>query len=136
METSLYLLGGLPYFLIYFATGIALLLLFIAIYIHLTPHSEMALIRANNTAAALALGGALIGFALPLASAISHSLTLLDFVLWGLVALVVQVLTFVVLRMTVSELVRRITDGEIASAIFVASTAITVGMINAACMTY
>ncbi|MES2626876.1 MAG: DUF350 domain-containing protein [Pseudomonadota bacterium] len=135
-ETSLYLLGGLPAFLLYFASGIILLLLFVAIYTKITPHDELALIRANNTAAALALGGAIIGFALPMASAISHSVTLLDCVLWGLVALIIQALTFVVLRMMVSELPKRITNGEMAPAIFTAATAIAVGLINAACMTY
>ena len=135
-ETSLYLLAGLPNFLIYFVTAIILLMLFIGIYTWLTPHSELALIRANNPAAAVAFGGAMIGFALPLSSAISHSLTLLDCIVWGLVAVVIQALTFVVLRMAVSNLSGRISNGELAPAIFTASTAITVGLINAACMTY
>ena len=135
-ETSLYLLAGLPDFLSYFVSAIVLLLLFIGMYTWLTPHNELALIRADNIAAALAFGGAMIGFALPLSSAISHSLTLLDCVLWGLVALVIQVLTFLVLRMTVSELPKRIINGEMAPAIFTASTAIAVGLINASCMTY
>ena len=135
-ETLQYLLGGLPSFLIFFASAIILLLVFIGVYIWLTPHNELALIRANNSAAALAFSGAIIGFALPLTSAISYSLTLLDFVLWGLIALVVQVLTFIVLRITVKDLPQRITNGEIAPAIFTASTAIAVGLINASCMTY
>ena len=135
-ETSLLLLEGLPAFLIFLVAAIVLLLLFIGIYTWLTPHNEFELIRANNTAAALAFGGALIGFALPLSSAVRNSVTLLDCVLWGLIALLVQALTFVVLRMTISELPKRITNGEIAPAIFTASTAITVGLINASCMTY
>src|SRR5690606_2217464 len=85
IESSLYLLQGLPNFLIFFVSAIVLLLLFKVTYSWLTPHAEMALIRANNTAAAMAFGGAIIGFALPLASAISQSVTFLDFVLWGLV---------------------------------------------------
>ncbi len=136
IESSVYLLQGLPNFLIFFGSAIVLLLLFKVTYSWLTPHAEMTLIRANNTAAALAFGGAIIGFALPLASAISQSVTFLDFVLWGLVALVIQVLTFAVLRMTISELPKRIADGEIAPATFTASTAIAVGLINASCMTY
>lgn len=136
LETTLSSLAGLPPFLAYFAVSIVLVLLFIRIYTWLTPHDELALIRANNSAAALAFGGALIGFALPLSSAITHSLSLLDCTIWGAVALVVQSLTFVALRITLKQLPERIQQGEIAAGIFAAATAIAVGLINAACMTY
>lgn len=136
LATTLSSLNGLPAFLAYFAVAIVLLLLFIRIYTWVTPHDELALIRANNAAAALAFGGALIGFALPLSSAITHSLSLLDCVVWGAVALVVQVLTFVVLRVSIKQLSERINQGEIATGSFVAASAIAVGLINAACMTY
>jgi len=136
LETTLSSLAGLPAFLAYFAVAMALVLLFVRIYTWMTAHDELALIRANNSAAALAFGGALIGFALPLSSAITHSLSLLDCALWGAVALVVQVLTFMVLRITLKQLSQRIEQGEIAIGIFSAATAIAVGLINAACMTY
>lgn len=136
LETTLSSLNGLPAFLAYIATSIVLLLLFIRIYTWVTPHDELALIRANNPAAALAFGGALIGFALPLSSAITHSLSLLDCALWGAVALIIQVLTFVVLRVAIKQLPERINQGEVATGSFVAATAIAVGLINAACMTY
>ncbi len=136
LETTLSSLNGLPAFLAYFAMAIVLLLLFIRIYTWVTPQDELALIRANNVAAALAFGGALIGFALPLASAITNSMSLLDCAVWGAVALVVQVLTFVVLRMAIKQLPERINQGEVATGSFVAASAIAVGLINAACMTY
>ncbi|MFC3116356.1 DUF350 domain-containing protein [Cellvibrio fontiphilus] len=136
LETTMSSLNGLPAFLAYFAMAIVLLLLFIRIYSWVTPQDELALIKANNAAAALAFGGALIGFALPLSSAITHSLSLLDCALWGAVALVVQVLTFVVLRVAIRQLPERINQGEIATGVFVAASAIAVGLINAACMTY
>jgi putative membrane protein len=136
LATTLSSLNGLPPFLAYFAVAIILLLIFIRIYTWITPHSELELIRANNPAAALAFGGAVIGFALPLSSAITHSLSLLDCAIWGAVALVVQVLTFVVLRLSLKQLSERIDRGEIATGIFSAAIAIAVGMINAACMSY
>lgn len=136
LETTLSSLNGLPAFLAYFAMAIVLLLLFIRIYTWVTPQDELALIRANNVAAALAFGGALIGFALPLASAITNSMSLLDCAVWGAVALVVQVLTFVVLRVAITQLPERINQGEVATGSFVAASAIAVGLINAACMTY
>ena len=136
LATTLSSLNGIPPFLAYFAVAIVLVLIFVRIYTWLTPQDELALIKANNPAAALAFGGALIGFALPLSSAITNSLSLLDCAVWGAVALIVQVLTFVVLRVAVKQLPERINQGEIATGIFVAATAIAVGLINAACMSY
>ena len=136
LETTLSSLTGLPAFLAYFAVAIVLVLVFVRIYTWVTPQDELALIRANNAAASLAFGGALIGFALPLSSAITNSMSLLDCVLWGAVALVVQVLTFFALRAVVKQLPERITQGEIATGILSAATAISVGILNAACMTY
>lgn len=136
LATTLSSLNGIPPFLAYFAVAMVLVLIFVRIYTWVTPHDELALIKANNAAAALAFGGALIGFALPLSSAITHSLSLLDCAVWGAVALIVQVLTFVVLRIVVKQLPERINQGEIATGIFVATAAIAVGLINAACMSY
>ena len=136
LETALSSLSGLPAFLIYFVLAIALLFMFTLMYTWITPHNKLELIRANNAAAAIAFGGALVGFALPLSSAISNSLSLLDCAIWGLVALVVQVLTFLVLRMLLKQLPERIAQGETAVGIFAAASAIAVGMLNAACMTY
>lgn len=136
LATTLSSLNGIPPFLAYFAVAMVLVLIFVRIYTWVTPQDELALIRANNPAAALAFGGALIGFALPLSSAITHSLSLLDCAVWGAVALIVQVLTFVVLRVAVKQLPERINQGEIATGIFVATAAIAVGLINAACMSY
>jgi len=136
LETTLSSLAGLPDFLAYFALAIVLLLIFIRVYTWVTPQDELALIRANNTSAALAFGGALIGFAWPLSSAITNSLSLVDCAIWGAVALVVQVLTFVVLRFSLKQLPERITQGEVAAGAFSGAAAIAVGMLNAACMTY
>lgn len=136
LATTMSSLNGLPPFLAYFAVAILLVLVFIRIYTWVTPHDELELIRANNPAAALAFGGAMLGFALPLSSAITNSLSILDCAIWGAVALVVQVITFLVLRFTLQQLEERIKQGEIASGIFSAAVAIAVGMINAACMSY
>ena len=51
--------------------ALALLAIFAAIYVRVTPYNEIALIREGNMAASISLSGALIGFVLPLASAIS-----------------------------------------------------------------
>jgi putative membrane protein len=136
LATTLSSLNGIPAFLAYFALAMVLVVIFIRIYTWLTPQDELALILTNNPAAALAFGGALIGFALPLSSAITHSLSLLDCAVWGSVALIIQVLTFVVLRVAIKQLPDRIHQGELATGSFVAACAIAIGLINSACMSY
>jgi putative membrane protein len=129
-------LSTLPNFLIFFAIALAFLGLFTAVYVWVTPHKEFALIRAGNTAAAISLSGAVIGFVIPLASVIANSLNVIDTLIWGAVALVVQVLVFVVARLVAPRLPKAIEAGEIAPAWTLAAFAIAVGILNAACMTY
>jgi putative membrane protein len=129
-------LAGLPAFLAYFGLAIGLLLAYGVIYVQLTPHREFALIRANGGAAALAFGGSLLGFCLPLHSAISHSVGWIDCLVWGAIALVVQLLAFLALRLLIGDLPRRIEANETAAGIFVAMVSIGVGLLNAASMSY
>ncbi|MCC5853145.1 MAG: DUF350 domain-containing protein [Alkalimonas sp.] len=136
METVWISLAGVPYFAVYFALAALLLLCFARIYSWVTPHHEFDLIRADNSAAAVAFGGALIGFSIPLSSAITHSMSLLDCAIWGAVALLVQVLTFFVVKLTLKQLPNRIRQGELAAGIFSAACSIAVGILNAASMSY
>lgn len=129
-------LATLPNFLAYFALAIALAGLFLVVYVWITPHRELALIRADKPAAAISFGGAFLGFVVPLASAISQSVGLVDCAIWGLVALVVQALTFFAVRLLLPDLPARIERDERAAAILVAALSIGVGVLNAACMTY
>ncbi|HAT43261.1 MAG TPA: hypothetical protein DCS87_16245 [Rheinheimera sp.] len=135
-ESVLASVAGFPEFIAFFVLAIALVLVFARLYSWVTPHDEFSLIRANNSAAAVAFGGALIGFALPLSSAITHSVSFLDCAIWGAIALLVQVLTFLVVRIVVRQLPEKISAGELASGIFSAACSITIGLINAASMTF
>ena len=126
---------GLPAFLSYFAIAILMLLVFGFIYTRLTAHDEFALIRHGKSAAAIALGGSLLAFALPLCSAIVHSVSLVDFVIWGVIAMVIQIATFFAVRVFLSNLSQRISNDELSAGLFVALASLSVGAINAACMT-
>jgi putative membrane protein len=126
---------GLPAFLSYFGVAMLLLLLFGFIYTRLTAHDEFELIRHGKPAAALALGGSLLAFALPLCSAIVHSVSLVDFLIWGVIAMVIQIATFFAVRIFLTGLSQRISNNEISAGLFVALTSLSVGAINAACMT-
>ncbi|MFJ3448097.1 DUF350 domain-containing protein [Pseudomonas sichuanensis] len=122
-------------FILYISVALVLFWLFQFIYTHLTPHREFALIRDNNSAAAIALGGALIGFSLPASNIIAYSVGLLDFVVWVVIAAVVQLLAFALTSLVLKGLASRIAKGEMAAAIYAAAVAISVGFLNSACMT-
>ena len=126
----------LPAFLAYFAVAVVLIAVFLLIYVNVTPYDEISLIRQGNTAAAISLSGALVGFAMPVANVIAHSDTLLDLAAWGAVAGIVQILAYLSMRLSLPRLAQDIPAGKVASAIFLAAVSLTVGLINAACMTY
>jgi putative membrane protein len=129
------LLAGLPAFLLYFALSLALLAVFLAVYIAITPYREFALIRQGNAAAAISLSGAILGFVLPLARAVTQSVSPLDLVAWGGVALLVQVVVFFIVGRLVPRFGQAIGNGEVASATLLAALAVGVGLLNAAAMT-
>ena len=129
-------LAGVPLFLAYFATALVLTAVYTLVYTSLTPHDEKALIKENKQAASVAFAGSLIGFVLPLASVIENSLNLTDMVLWGLVALIVQLMTFFAVRLAFPKISERIANNEMAAGILLGSVSIAAGMLNAACLTY
>jgi putative membrane protein len=111
-------LAKLPDFALFFAGSLALVALYLLIYTLATSHNEFGLIRQNNLAAALSLGLSLIGFALPLSSAIVHSTTIVDLAVWGIVAIVVQLVVYALVRLVLPNLSSRIASGELAAALF------------------
>ena len=66
-----------------------------------TAHNEFDLIRANEPAAAIALGLSLLGFVLPLVSAIAHSANVWDCLIWAAIALIVQIIVYFLVRVPV-----------------------------------
>ena len=129
-------IAGFPDFLLYFVLALALLALFVAIYVRVTPYQEVALIREGNIAASVSLSGAVIGLVLPLASAIAHSVSPLDMVAWGVIALVVQLIVYAVTSRLVPHFREAIVAGRAAPATLLAALAVSVGILNAASMTY
>jgi putative membrane protein len=123
-------------FLVYLAVALVLLAIFIAVYVRITPYREIALIREGNMAAAYSLSGALLGFAIPLAAAIEHSVNLVDMAFWGVVALVVQLLAFVAVKLLIPSLPRDIPADRTAAGFFLGALSLAVGVLDAACMSY
>ena len=127
-------LSTFPSFLVYFVLGAALIALFALLYSRLTPHHEITEIRRGNSAAAIALVGGLLGFVIPLASVIAHSAAVIELLVWGVIALAVQLGGFFVARRVLPHLPQAIQDGNVADAIFLAGLSAVLGILTAACM--
>jgi putative membrane protein len=138
MDTILHSIAGLGNFAMYFAISIALLFVFKIIYALVTPHDEWKLVKEDkNVAAAVGFGGAMIGFSIALAGAATNSLSLVDFIIWGIVAMIAQSFAFALLRFTfMPKIAERINQNEVSAGTMLAAMSISVGLLNAACMTY
>ena len=128
-------LVSLSEFLIFFVVAAVLTILFVVIYTRVTRHDELALIKKNSTAAAVAFSGSLIGFALPLASTMINSVTVVEMALWGMVALIVQVLVYLLIRLPMPRVSERIEADEVAAGIWLGACSMVAGILNAASMT-
>jgi putative membrane protein len=128
--------AGFDDFLMYLAVSIVLLVVFVVIYIRVTPYREIALIREGNMAASFSLSGSMLGFIVPLSSAVQHSVSLPDMAIWGLIAMVVQLLTFVVVKILIPSLTLDIPANKGAAGFFLGALSLGVGILNAACMSY
>jgi len=128
--------AGFDDFLVYLAISLVLLYVFVWLYIRVTPWAEMALIRAGNMAAAFSLSGAILGFIVPLAASIQHSVSLVDMAIWGLIAMVVQIAAFIVVKLLIPSITEDIPAGKGAQGFFLGSLSLGVGLLNAACMSY
>ncbi len=130
-----YFTQTLPHFLAYFAASVGLALVFLALYVTITPHKEIALIREGNAAAAVQLTGTFLGFAVPVAVVIGNSVSIPDMLLWGAVAAIVQLAVFfVIARLLFRDISQRIAEKCVASGIFVGGMGLGVGILQAACM--
>jgi putative membrane protein len=124
--------AGFPILMMHSSVTIAMLVAGVLLYIWITPWDEMALIRAGNTAAAISLGGAIIGLAIPLAFAMAASVSVYEILIWGLVTLLLQIIAFRVADLLLRDLPTRIEAGEIGAATLLVSIKLAVAAVNAA----
>ena len=125
-------LAGAPFLFSHFAVTIAMLGIGVVIYMWMTPHDERTLIRNGNMAAAISLGAAILGLALPLAICMAYSASVWDIVIWGVVTLAIQIVTFKIIDLWVRNLSQRIENGEIGTATLLAAIKVSVAAVNAA----
>lgn len=121
--------AGFPDFIIQLGVALGLFVASLIIYVIMTPHKELALIRAGNPSASLAFGGVVVGLAIPLGSCLAHSFGVWDLLIWGVVTLLIQLLAFRFVDMFLRGLPRRIAEGDVAAAVFLMSVKIGLALI-------
>lgn len=126
-------------FLGFFFTAVILIVIFLYLYAIVTPYDDYKLIfEDNNLAAALGFGGAIIGVSIPLYSALVHSVSYMDFAIWGAIAILIQLIfAFIVTRLNGKYSFKtKISDGVISVGILMAFLSISIGLLNAGSMSY
>ena len=126
--------AGFPLTLLHGGLTVIFLILGAALYILLTPHREIALIRDGNVAAAMSLGGVLLGLAIPLAISLTASTSIVEIVIWGASTVAVQLLVFRIVDLIRHGLPERIQEGEMASATLLVAAKLATAIILAAAM--
>lgn len=119
-------------FLRHFGVGLCLTIVFVAAYAAVTPQKEFKLIREGNAAAALGVGGATLGFVIPLSLVLSITANLVEASAWGAVSLLVQLLGLLLTRVIVPSLAQDISDGKISAAVVQAVAGVCLGLLQAA----
>jgi putative membrane protein len=135
MERVQELISGSGAFALCFVASLALLAVFATLYSAMTAHREMAMIRGGNKAAALSLGGAIVGFVIPVGKVAAQSTSLVDLAVWAAIAFVAQILAYAIAAALMPHLRKAIADDHVASGIFLAALSIAIGILNAASMT-
>jgi putative membrane protein len=129
------LISGVPVLALHLVTTFAILIGGMGVYMWITPYEDLKLVREGNTAAAVALGGAFLGLAIPLAGSLAGSVTSLDILFWGIATVIVQLVCFKVVDWVLRGLPKRIAEGQLSAAIFLAFVKVSAGAIVATAVT-
>jgi len=132
MEYVNALVTGLPFLISHLFITLCLLFIGITSFIFLTPIKELKLIKDGNLSASISFSGALLGIGIPLASSLSVSNSILEIIIWGLTAILLQLLCFKITDTFLKDLSKRIENDQLATSILLFSIKISVSLINSA----
>ena len=123
---------GFPITLLHAGVTLFMLILGTTLYALLTPHKEIALIREGNSAAALSLGGVMVGLAIPLGISLTASTSVVEIAIWGAATIAVQLLVFRITDMLLKGLPERLQEGEVAAAALLVGAKLATALVLAA----
>lgn len=125
-------------FLMYLGVGAALLLVGTILFVAATKEKEFSLIKEDNLAASLSLGGKVFGLAFVLGSAIANSVNVLDMILWGIIGIVAQIVLYYIAELVTIKfsISKAIEDNNKAVGAMMLFLSLSIGWIIAQCLTY
>jgi len=126
--------AGFPVLLLQLGVTTAIFVAGVVIYCLLTPYRELRLLREGNIAAAVVVAGEMLALAVPLAAMMAHSVNVWDILLWGIVAIVLQLVAAGVVALVIRRLPAAIERGEVGPALVLVSAQLSCGILNAAAM--
>ncbi|MCR8633650.1 MULTISPECIES: DUF350 domain-containing protein [Paenibacillus] len=141
-------LDSIVNFLIYLGVAVPLLAIGIFFFLFTTPYSEFKLIKEGSDvtdpvkvgaarAAAYDLGGKILGQVLVIASAVYHSVGLLDLIVWGLLGIAFQIIVFYLFELlTPFKVLVEIPKGNLAVGQFSFILSIVTGVLMASLISY
>ncbi|KJS37145.1 MAG: membrane protein [Hyphomonas sp. BRH_c22] len=121
-----------PRFLLWTTSAGVMLLVASTIYVLLTPWKELALVKGGNASAGLALAGAIAGLAIPIASTLASSVSLLDLLIWGVIALLLQLIVYRLVDVVLRDIPQRIEQDQAGAAIVLIAAKLSSAIILAA----
>ncbi|MCO6508272.1 MAG: DUF350 domain-containing protein [Snodgrassella sp.] len=121
-------------YLKYFAVALLLLIGFIIVYLRITPVAELKLIKQGNIACATSLSGAMTGFCITLISSMLQSVSLISFIIWGVAAMIVQILVYFIATLLIPKANQELANNNIAVGILFFGLSIAIGILNAAAL--
>jgi len=125
-------MAGAPVLLLHVGIALAILIFGTIFYVWMTPWEDLKLVREGNTAAGVALAGIILGLGIPIAACIPGAINHWDILFWGVVILIVQMITFKVLDFVLRGLPKRIEDGQVGAAVVLTAAKLAVAAIVAA----
>jgi putative membrane protein len=128
------LTAGIPLLITSFVVALVMFGVGFGSYLVITPYAEIALIREGVVAAGITFTGAVLAFAIPIAATLSNQLAITNILAWGLVAVLLQLLTTIMIVRGIRGLKLMIEGNNIAVALAIASAQIAIGLFNAALM--
>lgn len=121
-----------PEFLLQAGLTLGLLIAGCIVHVLLTPMKEMKLIRQGNISAGISVAAVIVGLAIPMAACLQTATSVYNILIWGVVAILLQLLAFRVVDLILGDLPKRIEQNEIGAALVLAAVKIAAAMVMAA----
>lgn len=125
---------GFPDFLMQGGMTLALLIVGCTVHVLLTPMKEMKLIREGNISAGISMAAVIVGLAIPMGACLVTATSIYDILIWGVVAILLQLLAFRVADLILHDLPKRIEQDQVGSALVLAAVKISAAMVMAAAL--